>query len=154
MAIALKEGRIIQGAEAIAERPHGSHRWFIPYPTPIGDGQGNLIGGINILLDITDREQAENAMAHLAAIVASSDDAIISKNLDGNIQSWNKSAEHMFGYTAEQAIGKHITLIVPGDRQDEEKNILARLRRGEKIDHFEMVRRRKDSSTLDLSLTS
>ena len=153
MAIALKEGRIIQGAEAIAERPDGSRRWFIPYPTPIRDGQGNLIGGINMLLDITDRKQAENAMAHLAAIVASSDDAIISKNLDGIIQSWNKSAEHMFGYTAEQAIGKHITLIVPDDRQDEEKNILARLGRGEKIDHFETIRRRQDSSTLDLSLT-
>jgi PAS domain S-box-containing protein len=89
----------------------------------------------------------------LAAIVASSDDAIISKNLDGIIQSWNKSAEHMFGYTAEEAVGKHITLIIPEDRLDEEKNILARLRRGEKIDLFETVRRRKDGSTLDLSLT-
>ena len=113
MAIALKEGRIIQGAEAIAERPDGTRRWFTPYPTPIRDAQGRIIGGINMLLDITDRKQAENAIAHLAAIVASSDDAIISKNLDGIIQSWNKSAEHMFGYTAEEAVGKHITLIVP-----------------------------------------
>jgi len=153
MAIALKEGRTIQGAEAIAERPDGTRRWFIPYPTPIRDGQGRIIGGINMLLDITERKQAEEAMAHLAAIVASSDDAIISKNLDGIIQSWNKSAEHMFGYTAEEAVGKHITLIVPEDRRDEEKNILARLRHGERIDHFQTVRRRKDGSTLDLSLT-
>jgi PAS domain S-box-containing protein len=153
MAIALKEGRIIQGAEAIAESPDGTRRWFTPYPTPIRDAQGRIIGGINMLLDITDRKQAENAMAHLAAIVASSDDAIISKNLDGIIQSWNKSAEHMFGYTAEEAVGKHITLIIPEDRLDEEKKILARLRRGEKIDHFETVRRRNDGSTLDLSLT-
>src|SRR5256885_698965 len=153
MAIALKEGRIIQGAEAIAERPDGTRRWFTPYPTPIRDGQGRIIGGINMLLDITDRKRAENAMAHFAAIVASSDDAIISKNLDGIIQSWNKSAEHMFGYTAEEAVGKHITLIVPEDRRDEEKNILARLGRGEKIEHFETVRRRKDGSTLDISLT-
>ena len=114
---------------------------------------GRIIGGINMLLDITERKQAEEAMAHLAAIVASSDDAIISKNLDGIIQSWNKSAEHMFGYTAEEAVGKHITLIVPEDRWDEEKNILARLRHGERIDHFQTVRRRKDGSTLDLSLT-
>ena len=153
MAIALKEGRVIRDAEAIAERPDGTRRWFTPYPTPIRDARGRIIGGINMLLDITDRKQAENAMAHLAAIVASSDDAIISKNLDGIIQSWNKSAEHMFGYTAEEAVGKHITLIIPEDRLDEEKNILARLRGGEKIDHFETVRRRKDGSTLDLSLT-
>jgi len=153
MAIALKEGRIVQGAQAIAERPDGTRRWFTPFPTPIRDGQGRIIGGINMLVDITDRKQAEEAMAHLAAIVASSDDAIISKNLDGIIQSWNKSAEHMFGYTAEEAIGQHITLIVPEDRRDEENNILVRLRRGEKIDHFETVRRRKDGSTLDLSLT-
>jgi PAS domain S-box-containing protein len=153
MAIALKEGRIIQGAEAIAERPDGTRRWFIPYPTPLKDSQGRIIGGINMLLDITERKQAEEATAHLAAIVASSDDAIISKNLDGIIQSWNKSAEHMFGYTAEEAVGKHITLIVPKDRWDEEKNILARLRRGDRIVHFQTVRRRKDGSTFDLSLS-
>lgn len=153
MAIALKEGRIIQGAEAIAERPDGTRRWFIPYPTPIRDGQGTVIGGINMLLDITDRKQAEEAMAHLAAIVASSDDAIISKNLDGIIQSWNKSAELMFGYPAEEAIGKHIAIIVPEDRRDEEKNILNRLRSGDKIYHFQTIRCRKDGSTLDLSLT-
>src|SRR5581483_1913499 len=153
MAIALKQGRILQGAEAIAERPDGTRRWFVPYPTPIRDGQGKIVGGINMLLDITDRKQAESATAHLAAIVASSDDAIVSKNLDGIIQSWNKSAEYMFGYTAQEAIGKHITLIIPEDRWNEETNILARLRRGERIDHFETVRRRKDGSTLELSLT-
>ena len=153
MAIALKEGRIIHGVEAIAERPDGTRRWFTPYPTPIKDSQGRIIGGINMLLDITERKLAEEATAHLAAIVASSDDAIISKNLDGIIQSWNKSAEHMFGYTAEEAVGKHITLIVPKDRWDEEKNILARLRRGDRIVHFQTVRRRKDGSTFDLSLT-
>ena len=153
MAIALKEGHIIKGAEAIAERPDGTRRWFIPYPTPIRDSQGRIIGGINMLLDITERKQAEEATAHLAAIVASSDDAIISKNLDGIVQSWNKSAEHMFGFTAQEAVGKHITLIVPEDRWDEEKNILARLRQGERIDHFQTIRRRKDGSTFDLSLT-
>lgn len=89
----------------------------------------------------------------LAAIVGSSDDAIISKNLDGVITSWNKSAERLFGYTAEEAIGQRIMLIVPPDRLHEEAMILERLRRGERIDHFETVRVRKDGRTLDISLT-
>jgi PAS domain S-box-containing protein len=89
----------------------------------------------------------------LAAIVASSDDAIISKSLEGIITSWNKSAERIFGYTAEEALGRHITLIIPGDRRDEEVHILERLRRGERVDHFQTVRVRKDGSSLEVSLT-
>jgi PAS domain S-box-containing protein len=89
----------------------------------------------------------------LAAIVASSDDAIISKSLEGIITSWNKSAERIFGYTAEEAVGRHITLIIPGDRRDEEVHILERLRRGKRVDHFQTVRVRKDGSSLDVSLT-
>jgi two-component system, chemotaxis family, CheB/CheR fusion protein len=89
----------------------------------------------------------------LAAIVDSSDDAIISKNLNGIITSWNKSAERIFGYAAEEAIGQHITLIIPPDRRFEEDTIIASLRRGERIDHFETVRVRKDGSLVDLSLT-
>ena len=153
MAIALKEGRVIEGAEAIAERPDGTQRWFTPYPTLVRDDRGKIIGGINMLVDITARKQAEEATGYLAAIVSSSDDAILSKNLDGVIRSWNKSAEGLFGYTAKEAIGKHITLIVPSDRRAEEENILSRLRRGERIDHFETVRMRKDGITFDVSLT-
>ena len=89
----------------------------------------------------------------LASIVASSDDAIVSKNLDGVITSWNKGAERIFGYSAKEAIGQHITLIIPGARRDEENDILARLRQGERIDHFDTVRRRKDGTLLDVSLT-
>ena len=89
----------------------------------------------------------------LAAIVSNSDDAIVSKNLDGTITSWNKGAERMFGYTAEEAIGRHITLIVPDDRLEEETKILQRLRRGERVDHFTTIRRRKDGKRLDVSLT-
>src|SRR6202161_896668 len=98
-------------------------------------------------------KQAEEITGLLAAIVASSDDAIISKNLDGIITSWNKSAERIFGYTPEEAIGQHISLIIPQDRRAEESDILDRLRRGERIDHFHTVRRRKDGSLLDVSLT-
>ena len=89
----------------------------------------------------------------LAAIVESSDDAIVSKSLDGIISSWNRSAERLFGYSADEAIGQHITLIVPPDRREEEVGILEKLRRGERVDHFETVRMRKDGTRLDISLT-
>ena len=89
----------------------------------------------------------------LAAIVASSDDAIISKGLDGIITSWNHSAQRIFGYTAEEAIGKPILLIIPEERRDEEVEIIARLRRGERLEHFETVRVRKDGSRVDVALT-
>jgi len=98
-------------------------------------------------------KQAEEITGLLAAIVASSDDAIVSKNLDGIITSWNKSAERIFGYAAEEAIGQHITLVIPAERHAEESDILARLRRGERVDHFHTVRKRKDGSLLDVSLT-
>ena len=99
------------------------------------------------------RRQAERETGLLSAIVDSSDDAIISKNLDGVITCWNKSAERLFGYTAEEAVGQHITLIVPPERRDEEVQILKQLGRGERIDHFETVRMRKDGVRLELALT-
>ena len=95
-----------------------------------------------------------NAALLLSAIVDSSDDAIISKDLDGVITSWNRSSERIFGYTAKEAIGQTVAaLLIPADRQEEEPKILARLRSGERVDHFETVRRRKDGSLLDISLT-
>src|SRR5579862_1051710 len=100
--------------------------------------------------DISERE-AERTSSLLAAIVDSSDDAIVSKNLNGIITSWNRSAERMFGYTGKEAVGQHITLIVPFDRRDEEMTILERLRRGESVEHFETVRVRKDGTRLDIS---
>jgi PAS domain S-box-containing protein len=113
-------------------------------------------GNVLLLLtlqDVTERKRADRANSHLAAIVGSSDDAIISKQLDGTITSWNDSAQRLFGYSAEEAIGQHITLIVPWERRSEEEEILRRLARGERVDHFETVRRRKDGNTLDVSLT-
>jgi len=104
-------------------------------------------------IDVSERALARRAGDLLAAIVDSSDDAIISKTLDGVITSWNKSAERMFGYTREEIVGQHITLIIPEDRRDEEAKIVERLRRGERVDHFETVRLRKDGTLLELSLT-
>ncbi len=94
-----------------------------------------------------------DASSRLAAIVESSDDAIIGKNLDGIISSWNGGAERLFGYTAEEAIGQHITLIIPPDRIAEESMILERLRRGQRVDHFETIRMRKDRTSINISLT-
>jgi PAS domain S-box-containing protein len=99
------------------------------------------------------RQKADKAIALLAAIVNSSDDAIISKSLDGVITSWNVGAERLFGYSAKEAIGQHISLIIPANRRDEERIILERLRRGERIDHFDTVRVHRDGTALDISLT-
>jgi diguanylate cyclase (GGDEF)-like protein/PAS domain S-box-containing protein len=103
--------------------------------------------------DVTERKDAERATSLLAAIVDSSADAIISKSLDGVITSWNKGAEQMFGYMAKEAVGRHITLIIPPDRRDEEATILDRVKRGDHIEHFETIRFRKDGTPLYISLT-
>ena len=95
----------------------------------------------------------EDPQSHLAAIVSSSEDAIVSKDLNGIIQSWNRSAERMFGYTADEVIGQSITIIIPEDRLSEEDIVLSNIRAGRAIEHFETVRRRKDGSLVDISLT-
>lgn len=276
MAVALKEGRVLREVEAVAERPDGKRVWFTPYPTPLRDLQGKIVGGINMLVDITERKkaekvlrrsesnlrdlvenasvglhwvgpdgmilwanqteldllgyqreeyighhitefhadatviedilarlisgetlheyearlrhkngsirqvlissnalfeddkfvhtrcftrditehkQAERSAALLATIVESSDDAIISKDLNGVILSWNNGAERLFGYTAQEAIGQPITMLIPPNRFDEEPGILKRIRHGEFIQHYETVRRRKDGTLIDISLT-
>ena len=153
MAMALREGRDIQGEEIIIERPDSARRWLEAYATPLRDAKGCVVGGINMLVDITERRQAEETRALLAEIVASSDDAIISKDLQGVITSWNRGARELFGYTAEEAIGKPVTLLIPPDHIDEEPGILERIRRGETIDHYETVRQRKDGRRLHISLT-
>ena len=153
MAIAIKEKRSIRGMEAIAERPDGTRVPFIPYPTPLFDSSGMLIGAVNMLVDISDRIRAEDVRQQLAAIVESSDDAIISKNLSGIISSWNKAAERLFGYTAAEAIGQSILILIPDDRHDEEHEIIGKIKRGEKVEHYETLRRHKDGSLVPLSLT-
>ncbi|MEN3368508.1 MAG: hypothetical protein V7609_651 [Verrucomicrobiota bacterium] len=105
------------------------------------------------LRDITERKQADEASRRLAAIVASSDDVIISKDLDGRIQSWNEAAERLFGYKPEEAIGQPVTMLMAPDRYNEEPGILERIRRGERLEHYETVRRRKDGTLFHIELT-
>ena len=99
-------------------------------------------------------ERTEEMRQHFAAIVDSSDDAIFSKSLDGKITSWNRGAELIYGYSAEEMVGKSNMLLIPPDRQDEEADMTARLCRGERVDHFETVRRRKDGALVEVSLTA
>jgi PAS domain S-box-containing protein len=121
--------------------------------SPLRDGTGMIVGASKVARDMTQIRQAEIDLARLAAIVESSDDAIISKTLDGVITSWNTAAQKMFGYTPEEAIGRHITLIIPPERRSEEELVIGRLRRGERIEHFETERRAKDGRLLAISLS-
>jgi two-component system CheB/CheR fusion protein len=140
-------------AEVQIERPDGSRVTVIVNIRPLKNEQGEILGAINCFVDITERKQAEEARTRLAAIVESTDDAMISKTLDGTITTWNRAAERLFGYTAEEAIGRNITLIIPSDRLAEEATMLDRLSRGERVEQFETIRRRKDGTTVDVSLT-
>ena len=117
------------------------------------DATGGILGAVLVFRDVTERKQAEQAHALLAAIVESSDDAIVSKTLEGIIRSWNRGGERLFGYSSNEAVGKPITLIIPHDRIEEERTILARLVRGERIEHFETIRVTKDGRYIDISLT-
>lgn len=153
MAIALKENRPVRDQQAIAQRPDGSFFPFQPYPTPIRDETGKLIGAVNMLFDLTDRQRVQEARHHLSAIVESSFDAIVSKDLNAVIKSWNRGAERLFGYTAEEAIGRSVTMLIPDDHQDEEPRILERIRGGQAVDTYETIRQRKDGSLVPVSLT-
>ena len=153
MAITLKEGRPVEGEEIIIERPDGSRSYVQPYPKPLFDESGKLVGAVNMLVDISDQKLYDEKMAKLAAIVHSSDDAIISKTLDGIVTSWNDAAKKIFGYTAAEMIGESIAKLIPPDHYNEEPAILKRIRKGESVDHYETKRVTKDGRILDISLT-
>ena len=148
----VQKGIALREHEDVFIRKDGSFVPVVFSASPLRE-EGRVTGVIVSFRDDTVQRHARQASALLAAIVASSDDAIVSKNLDGIIESWNKGAERIFGYTAEEAIGKHITLIIPSDHLSEEDDILARLRRGERVDHFQTVRRSKDGMLRDVSVT-
>jgi PAS domain S-box-containing protein len=130
---------------------------FMAYrDSPLAFAVSEVEAGLTIARQLVfslERTRAQEATPRLASIVESSDDAIISKSLDGIILTWNSGAERVFGYKAEEVVGKPITILIPSDRFDEEPGILARLRRGERIDHYETIRQRKDGSLINISLT-
>jgi PAS domain S-box-containing protein len=150
MAVALQTGKPVESAELIFERPNGERIAVDVGVNPIFAADGELIGAVGCIQDARKRELQA---ARLAAIVASSDDAIVSKSLDGYITTWNAGAERIFGYSAQEMVGQHITRIIPAELRSEEDDILARLQKGERIDHFETVRVAKDGRRIDVSVT-
>ena len=153
MAITLKHGKEVRDEEIIVEKPNGERRIIMPFPQPIFDESGRIAGAINMLIDITEKKESEKNVAWLAALVHSSEDAIISKTLSGIITSWNPAAEKLFGYSAEEMIGQPITRLIPPDRINEEAHIIERISRGELVEHFNTLRLTKNNELLDISLT-
>jgi PAS domain S-box-containing protein len=134
-------------------RKDGSRFTVLLSVTALRDEENRIKGFLGVGSDIAARKSAEDAVAQLGAIIESSDDAIIGKTLDGTIVSWNESAERIYGYSAKEILGKPYSLLAPPDRQDEVREILDRLNRGERVEHFETVRRRKDGNLIDVSLS-
>lgn len=157
----IAHGRVVGLANhTILIAKDGRERPIDDSAAPIRGADGEIVGYVLVFRDISERHRAEAqgrerlaAARLLASIVESSDDAILSKSLDGVIRTWNAGATRIFGYTADEAIGKHISLIIPRDRLHEEDEILAKLRAGERIEHYETLRARKDGSLIPISVT-
>jgi PAS domain S-box-containing protein len=149
----IRLGDRVDHFETIRRRKDGSLVEVSVTISPIRDSNGEIVGASKVARDITDQKLGDRAGLLLSSIVASSDDAILSKNLDGVITSWNAGAQRMFGYTAEETIGRSVIMLVPADRKEEEPKILSRLRRGERVDHFETLRLRKNGELFPVSLT-
>jgi len=149
----VREGTGVDHYETVRRRKDGSFVDVSLSVSAIFDEEGKIVGASKVARDITAANRMEREAFHLASIVASSEDAIISKDLDGVIQTWNRAAERLFGYTAEEAIGRSIRMLIPEERLNEEDEVLSRIRRGLSVESFETVRRRKDGSSIDISLT-
>jgi PAS domain S-box-containing protein len=146
-------GVSVREQEVHIERPDGSRGIALVDIEALKDTDGNIVGAVNCFQDITERKRSEETALALAAIVESSNDAIVSKDPDGIITSWNGGAERIFGYLADEIVGKSIAILTPPDFQKEEEAIIERIRRGQRIEHYETVRQRKDRSLIDVSLT-
>ena len=153
MAMALREQADMRGAELIVARPDGTRRTVLAFPTPMRTSTGELIGAHNTLVDITEYKQYEEKQTMLSEIVQSSDDAIVSKNLDGIIMSWNRGAERIFGYSEAEIIGKPINTLIPAYLQHEENTIINEIKAGRKVDHYQTIRVAKSGKEIPISLT-
>lgn len=152
MAVTIRERHPMRGEEMIVERSDGTRSHVLPHPEPLFDETGTLVGAINMLVDISDRKKAESAKALLAAIVESTDDAVISETLEGIITSCNPGAERLYGYKGDELVGRSVSILMPEGRRDEEIAILQRISRGERVEHFETVRIAKDGRAINVSL--
>lgn len=146
-------GETVRDYEMEVRREGYGATYLIGNATPLRDANGTIFGAVAAFLDISERKRLLDVQEHLASIVEHSDDAIISKDTNGTILSWNRGAERLFGYTADEIVGRNITAIIPRHLQHEEPRILERIRCGERIDHFETQRRHKDGTLIDISLT-
>ena len=153
MQVAVATNQVVRDVELDVHLPSGRRMTMLGSAIPVTDAQNNVRGCIGAFIDITDRKRAEEAQAHLAAIVESAGDAIISEDLNGIIQTWNVGAEKVFGYEAKEVIGKSISILVPPGHPDEVPEILARIIQGERIENFESERLRKDGTIIPVSLT-
>lgn len=153
MGIALKQGKAIEGEQLIIQTPNGTKIKVQAHVVPTFNNTGKFAGAINTLIDITGQSNSEEQEARLAAIVSTSDDTIISKTLEGIITSWNTAAQLMFGYTKEEVIGKHISILIPKERLPEEDLILGQIAQGNKVDHFETIRLAKNGTEIPISLS-
>lgn len=153
LARSLREGREMRGERMLLQRPDGQRIAFHAYPSLLRNENGDIIGASNTLMADEGPTMDEELHSRLAALVTSSHDVIVSKDLNGIVTSWNTSAERVFGYRADEIVGKSITLIIPPERLAEEPVILERIRGGDVVDHFETVRMRKDGQRIPISLT-
>jgi PAS domain S-box-containing protein len=153
MAMAVREGKLFRDLEPEFEAPDGTKHSVLVNIAPLFDRAGKQCGAINVFIDVTERKRSDASAARLAAIVEHSEDAIFSTDLEGTITSWNRGAHRLYGYSAGEAIGRSVTLIVPEDRGAEEHRILERIGAGEALENFETVRRRKDGTCFHVSLT-
>jgi PAS domain S-box-containing protein len=149
----VRQGEKVDHFETIRRRKDGGLVEVSVTISPIRDRAGVIVGASKVARDIAEQNRGNRAGLHLAAIVNSSEDAIVSKNLQGIIQSWNRGAELTFGYTEAEAVGQSVLMLIPPDRKDEESKIIARLQKGERVDHFETIRLRKDGTLFPVSLT-
>ena len=149
----IRLGEAVTHFETLRQR---KDRTFVPISltvSPVYNDRGEVIGASKIARDISDRVEGHVAVRRLSAVVDSSDDAIVTKNLDSIITSWNPAAERMFGYTVEEAVGSSIRMIIPAELQSEEDVVMSKIRAGERVEHYETVRCRKDGTRLLMSLT-